>query len=274
MEFVKAIWSILWRVSLFLISWGLLYAPFIIPVRKYLEEQDSVKSIPLRLYMESMGMISIIIASLIMVSFVEHKPFWYLGFSPKNMMKDSFMGILLGSGIFIISIILLWVLGYLKLYREGEIIWSVLLLSGIAMLLNTITQELLVRGYIFQVIRENFGVLASIILSSMIFSILHLSSAKGNILAMLNIFLIGVLFGYTRAVTDGLWMPIGIHFAWNFLLGPVIGLTVSGKELTNSWRFFTLQGPNIFSGGNFGIEGGLSTTFSIVIFLILLYKIL
>jgi hypothetical protein len=44
-----------------------------------------------------------------------------------------------------------------------------------------------------------------------------------------------------------LWLPIGIHFAWNSLLGPVLGLTVSGTDqLGVGWRVFQVEGPALF----------------------------
>ena len=56
-------------------------------------------------------------------------------------------------------------------------------------------------------------------------------------------------------------MPVGIHFAWNFLLGPTLGLTVSGtSHFGNNWQVFSLTGPAYFTGGSFGFEGGLIVT--------------
>ena len=57
--------------------------------------------------------------------------------------------------------------------------------------------------------------------------------------------------------TRNLWLPIGIHFGWNFLQGPILGLTVSGQSVDCGWRLFRLHGTPLFTGGMFGPEGGL-----------------
>jgi hypothetical protein len=62
-----------------------------------------------------------------------------------------------------------------------------------------------------------------------------------------------------------LWFPIAIHFAWNFLLGTVLGLVVSGQShLGGGWKMLNLYGPALFTGGAFGLEGGLIVTFTTI----------
>lgn len=69
------------------------------------------------------------------------------------------------------------------------------------------------------------------------------------------------------------WLPIAIHFAWNFLLGPGLGLTVSRQDLGSSWQAFAVNGPAAFTGGTFGLEGGLvvaATTLTMIALLFVL----
>jgi membrane protease YdiL (CAAX protease family) len=61
-------------------------------------------------------------------------------------------------------------------------------------------------------------------------------------------------------VTGNLWLPVAIHFAWNFFEGPLFGLTVSGRGSLAQSRMITLHGPEIFTGGAFGIEAGIVAT--------------
>jgi hypothetical protein len=66
-------------------------------------------------------------------------------------------------------------------------------------------------------------------------------------------------------------LPIAIHFAWNMLLGPVLGLTISGTgALGLGWNVFEVVGPEKFTGGVFGIEGGLIVTLTTAILAMLL----
>jgi hypothetical protein len=120
--------------------------------------------------------------------------------------------------------------------------------------------EVLARGYIFQTIQLQSNGIWAIIVTSIIFVLYHAAGLQGNWLPALNVFLAGILFGVAYYRTGNLWLPIAIHFAWNFLLGPILGLSVSGQDLANNWHLFTLQGPSLFTGGTFGIEGSLIVT--------------
>jgi len=84
-------------------------------------------------------------------------------------------------------------------------------------------------------------------------------------LPAVNVFAAGVLFAVAYHVTGNLWLPTAIHFMWNYLLGPVLGLVVSGQtHLRAGWQLFTVQGPSLFTGGAFGLEGGIVTTLTTV----------
>ena len=57
-------------------------------------------------------------------------------------------------------------------------------------------------------------------------------------------------------LTRNLWLPIGLHAAWNFTQGGIFGVPVSGLPdhgLIDS----TLRGPEILSGGPFGLEASV-----------------
>ena len=85
-------------------------------------------------------------------------------------------------------------------------------------------------------------------------------------------FLAGLVFCKAYRITGNLWLPIAIHFAWNFLLGPVFGLTVSGTVVLGpGWRSFEIEGPDLFTGGHFGLEGGLIVTVTTTIFVVALF---
>jgi len=143
---------------------------------------------------------------------------------------------------------------------DGQLDTSTIAIAALAMILNTVIQELLARGYIFQTIQSQANATWAVIITAIIFVLYHAAGLQGNWLPALNVFCAGVLFGVAYYRTNNLWLPIAIHFAWNFLLGPVSGLAASGQELANNWRLFTLQGPVLFTGGTFGVEGSLIVT--------------
>jgi len=150
------------------------------------------------------------------------------------------------------------------------------MLGGIGLFLNVMTQEILVRSYIFQTIQTYFGAISAVILSAFLFAVFHAGAIRGSWLAILNVFNPGILFGIAYAVSGNLWLPIALHFTWNFVLGPVLGLSLSGQNpFPVDWHFLKLNEVTIFTGGAFGLEGSIIVTITTVIAiigLILIYR--
>jgi hypothetical protein len=97
-----------------------------------------------------------------------------------------------------------------------------------------------------------------------LFGLAHLQNPAATPLSTANTVLVGVLLALCYLKTRGLWLPFGLHFGWNFWLGYVFSLPVSGIEL--SQRLFTVRlgEPVWLSGGAYGPEGSLLTTVAIL----------
>jgi len=117
-------------------------------------------------------------------------------------------------------------------------------------------EELLSRGYHMQNLASGINLTWGVILSSLIFALMHLGNPNVSVMAVLGLIAAGffLAFGYLR--TRQLWLPIGLHIGWNFFEGTVFGFQVSGLDI---YRLVeqTVQGPQIFTGGEFGPEAGL-----------------
>ncbi len=125
------------------------------------------------------------------------------------------------------------------------------------MLFNTVHQEVLVHGYAQQMVRDKFGSAASVVVSSLLLVALHWTLFQvDSLLLLTNLFAAGVLLGAAFLLSRNLWLPIGIHFGWNYLQGPILGLPVTGVDLWTSDLFF-VTGSDFLTGGTFGIEGGI-----------------
>lgn len=134
------------------------------------------------------------------------------------------------------------------------------LLATTAMLLVAATfEELLLRGYAFQRLVDALGAAGAVLLTSALFGALHIPNPSATALSTANTALAGILMAVAYLKTRGLWLPIGLHFAWNFVMGPVLGMPVSGMDFGGLWSA-ALREPAWISGGAYGPEGGLVAT--------------
>jgi hypothetical protein len=67
----------------------------------------------------------------------------------------------------------------------------------------------------------------------------------------------GVLLGAAYAACGSLWLPIGLHFGWNFTEGGVFGVAVSGRKAGAGIVNMPLSGSALWTGGQFGPEASL-----------------
>ena len=136
---------------------------------------------------------------------------------------------------------------------------SVLLPGLLSFILVGFAEEILARGYPFTVLQRQGGTAAALLLTSGVFSLMHLFNPGIGWFGLLNIFLAGIWLGVARIVSGSLWLPIGMHIGWNFYLGPVFGFPVSGI-VERSVLVTRSAAPDWIGGGSFGPEGGALAT--------------
>jgi hypothetical protein len=253
--------SIVGRSVLFLFVWALLVAPTIVPFRSKLAAWEETDPLRARLWGDFAGLATMLAATWLMTRFVDHRPFRSIGFAGGRILRDLSAGLLLGTGWLGASLGGAWAAGWLTPERGVAISVPALLGASASVLFNVVTQQLLLCGYILQTIYTRTKPLVALSVSALLFAAYHAGAFHGAWLPTINVFGAGLLFAAAYRKTGNLWLPIGIHFAWNSLLGPVLGLTVSGSTgLGGGWRMFTLEGPAVLTGGSFGLEGGLIVT--------------
>lgn len=141
-------------------------------------------------------------------------------------------------------------------------------------IIQTGTEEVLARGWLFSALGAKYNILTASILSSVFFSLMHVFNAGITILAILNIFLVGVAFVLMSLFNNNIWVACGVHFTWNLFQGNIFGCPVSGNVMGNSSILSTqLTGNQLITGGKFGPEAGLVAT-AIIVVTIVVYGVL
>ncbi len=105
------------------------------------------------------------------------------------------------------------------------------LLFAAALFLLAATEEIVCRGFLMDALSFRKIRLTGLLLSSLLFAMLHLGNYNASFTGIANIFLAGALFGFMRLVTDGLFYPILFHWFWNLVTGMIFGWNVSGHDL-------------------------------------------
>lgn len=121
-----------------------------------------------------------------------------------------------------------------------------------------VMEELLFRAVLFRIIEARWGTLTSLLVNVLLFAVAHLSNEHVSALAVLNTGVAGLGLCAGWLLTRSLWLPVGMHFAWNYLFDGVMGVPVSGHA-ARGWLHVQMSGPEWLSGGAYGVEGSIVT---------------
>jgi len=147
---------------------------------------------------------------------------------------------------------------------------SILIPAFISMTWVAVSEELFFRGVVYRITEESWGTHLAIALSALIFAAAHLGNAHASLLSTFSAALGGVVLGLAYSFSGRLWLPIGGHLGWNFAQ-IFFGIPVSGETEYGSFLEGTLSGPDLLTGGGFGIETSLPLLVILSVTVLLLY---
>lgn len=197
---------------------------------------------------------------------VEKRALWTTGMT-RPLIKPYLRGLGIGVLLFASAVLLLGLLGFLEVENthQGRELW--LSMAGIFMVLfgwviQGAAEEILARGFLMPILGVRWGPAAGVIISSLLFSALHLLNPNLNFISLFNLFLFGLFAALYALFEGGLWGVFAIHAVWNWAQGNIFGFSVSGLELQSSILLDLIEaGPDWATGGYFGPEGGVLVTF-------------
>jgi len=128
---------------------------------------------------------------------------------------------------------------------------------GLILLLSGLVEEFAMRGMLLSGLAVALGgrPLIAVGISAILFGITHMMNPGASALSVVSNTLGGVIYGLAFVRTGRLWLGLGLHFAWNFVQGPILGFIVSGHPLGGLLRITDL-GPAWLTGGDYGPEAG------------------
>jgi membrane protease YdiL (CAAX protease family) len=165
-------------------------------------------------------------------------------------------GALLGFGLFTAVIVNIAVLGDYRVDGWGSWSGAIALLGFMAA--AAVTEEVLFRGVLFRTVERRLGTWWALVLTGVLFGASHLLNPHASLWGAIAIAVeAGGMLAAAYAATRTLWLPIGLHFAWNFAEGGLFGTDVSGTNQPQGLLHGVTSGSTWITGGDFGPEGSL-----------------
>jgi membrane protease YdiL (CAAX protease family) len=174
----------------------------------------------------------------------------------KGMIMGLILGVLTGGALFAA---IAGVAALMGIYRITSCCSTVNLVSDLATasIMPAFMEELFFRGILFRWIEEMSGSWMALVITAVLFGFAHALNPNATFFSSTAIAVeAGILLGGAYMLTRNLWLPIGLHAAWNFTQGYLFGIPVSGvaeKGLVTS----RLSGPELVTGGGFGLEASV-----------------
>jgi membrane protease YdiL (CAAX protease family) len=214
-----------------------------------------------------------LLANLLTMRIFDRRPLADIGLQGGAASAVNFsLGIVLGAGAATLMLIapLLSGTGHLVNRPDSQFTWPTLITYLFALLIAATGEEMIFRGYAFQLLVEKIGPFATVLPVGVIFGIAHATNPNASRLGVLNTILWGILLGYAFLRSRDLWLPIGLHAGWNAVL-PLFGVNLSGLTIDVTRYSYRWDLTSLWSGGRYGPEGGLLTTiFAIALFFAIL----
>jgi membrane protease YdiL (CAAX protease family) len=214
----------------------------------------------------------IILLALLLWMFVDNQPpedlgfklgtWWWLQLILGIVIAGVIIGLVIGLEVLLGWIILIPIFVTIPQSVLVGILASYAMWQGVV----AAVEEFVFRGYIQQNLGTSLSGLLAIILTALMFAITHIPSMIWTNVSLilggiwfLNLTLGGILLGFAFLRTQRLWLPIGIHFGWNFVQYHIAGFRGEG--------IFTVQNlaPDILTGGVVGPEAGFIGTLAFLI---------
>jgi uncharacterized protein len=149
--------------------------------------------------------------------------------------------------------------------------WGAASHSAAVLLPAAFFEELLMRGFAFAVLRRAGGWRLALIVTSVVFGLLHAANPGADAESILAVIVAGFFLGGILLATGSLYAAGAAHFAWNWVMAGALHIAVSGIP-SGEPDYRTIEsGPDWLTGGPWGPEGGLAAVAAMFIAIFYLY---
>jgi len=214
-----------------------------------------------------------LIATLVLIYFlrkkIDRRPFLTDWFSFTKRKHDLLIGFIAGALLIMVASFILGQLGMVEFY-PGKLSFGLAVQYLVLFFVGALWEEIVFRGYIQHNLMQDMHPLVALVITSVLFMLLHSLNHGIDTLPRINLFLAGMMLGVSFLFSKNLWFPLGLHWSWNLFQGPIFGFEVSGLRTESMFRQ-EIRTPNLWTGDEFGFEGSILATILIVVSSIIIY---
>ncbi|MBK3495542.1 CPBP family intramembrane metalloprotease [Viridibacillus sp. YIM B01967] len=241
---MKKLISTILKTIIFFIGWVILIS--------FTPDLRTENQALLRLWWEFTPLAVVILFSIIFILVIEKRKVQIPVGS--RFFKSSLTGVVIGVLWLgsVVAVLLLTKTMSLQGQNNIDHIWIWIL----ALLLNVAMQELLFRGYLYQLWKQRYNIVVATVLTTILFTAMHGGAFEAGILPVLNVFSTSVFITLLLEYTGTIIVPIIAHFIWNIVGAIILGGISVASDYPNLLDS-TFQGNSLISGGIYKIEGSI-----------------
>lgn len=257
MHILARVWEAVWKLALY----GVLFLAFALTAAS-LTRGRSVGDLS---WSGTLGSLAAALAAgWVMLFGVERRPLGAMGFAlGPAALRECAVGIGIGGGLIAAAVALIAATGGARWVPDSGTVPAYVetVAGGFAFFaVAAAVEEVLFRGYPFQVLVRGIGAWPATLLASTAFAAVHAGNPNVQPLGLWNIFLAGVMLSAAYLRTRSLWFATAIHLGWNWTMSTLLDFPVSGLQLDTPLYTAVETGADWWTGGTFGPEAGLAAT--------------
>ena len=202
---------------------------------------------------------SAIAATAIMLRSIDRRPWSAVGMTRSAVRaRPMVTGLLVGGGAIVITCATLIAAGLLRFEpapADGSWLGAALRVTAV-LAPAALAEELICRGYLLSVVRDSVGVRLAVVLTSVMFGLLHLANPGATVESVAVVMISGLLLGTVRVALNSIYAAWMAHLAWNWVMAVPVHASVSGIQFESPGYLAVSTAPAWLSGGSWGPEGG------------------
>ncbi len=264
-----------WRVAAFILSTIATTAVGILavfPIISLFDDGGERPGLALYIAQFSVGAVAALFFGWMFGRIFEDLPFSALGASFRgHWFRDLAIGCVVGAVSLVLAAGIVFAFGSVSFAANSEsttsAIASTLGTTLALFIFGAAFEEAFFRGYMFQTLGRERLWLFGAAFTAIFFATIHNGNPGASPLSWLNTFIAGIWLAVAYWKTRNLWFPFGIHLAWNWVQGSILGINVSGLESLTPDPLLRarISGPDWISGGGYGVEASIACTIALIV---------